>query len=136
MSRASALLLLLWVTQALAAPAPFLPRKVPPLTGLENTIWHGSGVVGDTTYRFRPGGQMVYTYGKQTYNTGVWRQEGARIFWEMNGRYCWFEGEFRDGVMHGVARNKPGGRWDLKMSRVETDPSPGGLFDPPFRERK
>ena len=105
---------------AQGAPAPFLPKKPQPQPhSLVGTSWYGDGVVADTLYRFRPGGQMVYTYRGRTFSNGKWWQEGGRVFWEMNSRYCWFEGQVQDGQLVGVAQNKPGGRWDLRMKRVE-----------------
>jgi hypothetical protein len=122
MTRLVPLGLLVCVSVALAAPAPFLPKKKPLLVQLEGTIWHGGGVVGITTYRFLPGGSMHYSYGRRNFTTGKWKQEGSKIYWEMNSRYCWFEGEFKGEQMSGVARNKPGGRWDLKMQLVPAAP--------------
>lgn len=115
---------------AQGAPAPFLPKK-PQLQphSLVGTSWYGDGVVGKTLYRLGPGGQMVYSYGGRTYSNGTWRQEGSRVYWEMNRGYCWFEGEVRDGQLAGVAQNKRGGRWELRMKRVEEGFQPLPLSD-------
>lgn len=121
MARLVPLAFLAFVAAAPAAPAPFLLKKKPALLRLEGTVWHGDGVVGKTTYRFLPGGSMHYTYSRRTYRTGKWRQEGNKVYWEMNSRYCWFEGEFQGEQMQGVARNRPGGRWALKMQLVRKE---------------
>jgi opacity protein-like surface antigen len=109
--------LALLVAGAAAAAAPVPKEKKPPAPKLEGTTWSGDGVVAPTTYTFEKDGTLVYSYNGQTYTSGSWKQEGARVYWETNNRYCEFEGTVKGSEMAGKAWNVTGGKWELKMKR-------------------
>lgn len=122
MTRLVPLGLLVCLSSALAAPAPFLPKKnkKPAVRGLEGTTWKGNS----RTYQLLPGGVLNYRY-LSISATGTWRQEGDRVFWDVNKRFSWFEGRLEGGVIRGVAQNRDGKRWDLTVR-----PAPGAAMPP------
>lgn len=111
-----ALALLAFAPFALAAP---VPKELFKTENLEGTTWSGDGVVAPTVYTFNKGGGLTFSYGTETHTTGSWKQDGAKIYWETCDRYCEFDGTFANGAMSGKAHNKPGGTWDLKMTKTK-----------------
>ena len=112
-----ALTLLMLAPFAGAAPVPKELRKQ--AENLEGTTWSGDGVVAPTVYVFEKGGGLTFSYQTVTHKTGSWKQDGNKIYWETCDRYCEFDGTFENGVMTGKAHNKPGGKWDLKMTKTK-----------------
>jgi len=110
------LLCLILAGPAAAAPVPKECRNSAPK--LEGTTWEGDGVVAPTTYRFGPGGALTYSYNGRTYTTGTWKQDGPRVYWECNNRYCEYEGTVKRDGMTVRAWNVAGGTWELKIKLV------------------
>jgi hypothetical protein len=100
-----------------AAAAPVPKEKKPPAPKLEGTTWSGDGVVAPTTYTFEKGGTLTYRYNGETHTAGSWKQEGARVYWETNNKYCEFEGTVKGAEMTGKAWNVTGAKWELKIRR-------------------
>ncbi|MGL4553042.1 MAG: hypothetical protein ACRC33_17885, partial [Gemmataceae bacterium] len=97
MFRLFSLALTLTVAAAWSAPLPF-PKKRPNV--LEGTTWVGTGIVTTpTTYRFERGGVLVSVESGHLYRDGTWKQDGEKVEWERNKRYCWFEGTFKADKM-------------------------------------
>ena len=107
----------LLASAAVAAPVPKEVRNG--AERLEGTTWSGDGVVAPTVYTFNAGGGLTYSYNGATHTVGTWKQDGNKIYWETNGKFCEFDGTFESGAMTGKARNRPGGVWDLKMVEVK-----------------
>jgi hypothetical protein len=119
MFRLSAVCVVLLATSLLGAPIPRESMRPPiPVAG---TVWEGDGVVAASVYEFHPDGRMTMSYlGTRHQNIGTWQQDGTRIYWETNGRYCEFEGTITGTAMTGRAWNKPGGKWTLNIKRQST----------------
>ncbi len=113
------------IALALLAHAPFagaapVPKELLKRAGsLGGTTWSGDGVVAPTVYTFEKGGGLTFNYDGTPHKTGSWKQDGDKIYWETCDRYCEFDGTFANGTMTGKAHNKPGGKWDLKMTKTE-----------------
>ena len=92
-------------------------------TELGGTTWTGDGVVNSPTkYHFHADGKMSTTYSGRTYHIGTWKQDGAKIYWECNNRYCEFEGTMDGTTISGKAWNKANLRMDLKFTKdAKTD---------------
>jgi hypothetical protein len=116
MFRLSAVFVVLLATSVTGAPIPRENMRPPvPLAG---TVWEGDGVVAATIYEFHPDGRISMTYLNFRHrNIGTWQQDGTRIYWEANGRYCEFEGTLSGTTITGKSWNKPGGNWTLTVKR-------------------
>lgn len=117
MFRLSAVCLLLIAASAGSAPVPREEMRPPiPLAG---SVWEGDGVVTKpTVYEFHPDGRLTLSYGGNRHvNIGTWSQDGRRVYWEANGRYCEFEGTMTGTTITGRSWNKPGGKWDITVKR-------------------
>lgn len=117
MFRLSTVCLLLLAATAGSAPVPREDMRPPiPLAG---SVWEGDGVVSKpTVYEFHPDGRITMSYnGNRHVNIGTWSQDGRRIYWEANQRYCEFEGTLTGTTITGRSWNKPGGKWELTVRR-------------------
>jgi hypothetical protein len=103
--------------QLCAAPVP--KEILKKAENLEGTTWSGDGVVAPTVYTFNKGGGLTYSYQGAIHTAGTWKQDGNKIYWESNNRYCEFDGTFENGTMTGKARNVANGKWDLKMTKLK-----------------
>ena len=112
----TAVIVLALLPAAVAAP---VPKELLKVENLEGTTWSGDGVVAPTVYTFNKGGGLTYSYGGETHTAGTWKQDGHKIYWESNNRFCEFDGTFERGTMTGKAHNVVNGNWDLKMTKVK-----------------
>jgi hypothetical protein len=104
-----------------AAPVVAAPRlkpekpTAPPLAG---TSWAGKTAEGwDMKIDFAADGKMTVSYNGSSYNRASWRQEGEKIYYEMNDRYCEFEGKFAGDAIDGETHNVVGKRWTTNLTR-------------------
>ena len=109
----------------LALPVPAAPRlkpekpAAPPLAG---TSWAGKTAEGwDMTLDFNPDGKMTVTYNGSSYNRASWKQDGDKVYYEMNNRYCEFNGKFVGDLIEGDTHNVTGKRWTTRLTRVGRD---------------
>ncbi len=85
---------------------------------VEGTQWTGSDSHGHLyTYDFLADGKLRYKSHTGIYDNGTWKQEGASIYMEMNGRYTEFNGTIRGQRMTGRASNRKGERWRWQATR-------------------
>lgn len=112
--------LLLSTLIASAAPAlKPVPNKTIPLAG---TIWVGQTAEGwEMTIEFVADGSMNVSYGKTKFNSASWKQDGDKIYWEMNKKYCEFNGKLTDKTIEGESHNVTGKKWETKLTRVIGD---------------
>jgi hypothetical protein len=81
------------------------------------TVWVGEDVCGPQTFRFEPDGTFVYTYRLreggpwETFRNGTWRQSGATIYIETNGKFAERRGMIRRREMRGIGSNVKGTQW-------------------------
>jgi hypothetical protein len=111
----------LLTSSVLGAPIPRESQRPPvPLAG---SVWEGDGVVAPTVYEFHPDGRISMSYnGLRHQNIGTWQQDGTRVYWEANQRYCEFEGTLTGTTITGRSWNKPGGKWTLTVKRKSVQP--------------
>jgi hypothetical protein len=112
----AALLIAAFASASYAFPVP-KPAKVQSVAG---TTWFGEGVVADTRYTFNADGSMTYAYNKATHTAGSWKQDGDKIYWETNNKYCEFEGTLSGNDITGKAWNVANFQKNLKFSKVES----------------
>lgn len=99
------------------APVPREDMRPPlPLAG---SVWEGDGVVTTpTVYEFHTDGHLTMTHsGRRYINVGTWKQDGRKVYWEANEKYCEFEGTVTGTTIKGRSWNKPGGKWELTIKR-------------------
>ena len=111
------------VILALAAyGAPALkppPNKTTPLAG---TTWVGNTAEGwEMTVEFIGDGTMNVSYKETKFKTASWKQDGDKIYWEMNKKYCEFNGKITDKTIEGESHNVTGKKWETKLTRVTGD---------------
>lgn len=123
MFRLSAVCVVVVATSAGGAPVP--REELRPPVPLAGSTWEGDGVVAQTVYEFHPDGRITMSYSGARYvNIGTWQQDGTRIYWEANNRYCEFEGKLKGTTITGRSWNKPGGNWTLTVKRTRAPSEP------------
>jgi hypothetical protein len=118
MTRRALVVALLIAAPVLAAPR-LKPEKpaAPPLAG---TTWTGKTAEGwDMTIDFLADGGMSVSYNKTSFTKASWKQDGDNVYYEMNDRYCEFEGKFVGDTIEGQTHNVAGRRWDTRLTRVK-----------------
>jgi hypothetical protein len=113
--RFTLVILLLAFVQAGAFPVP----KDAGTASIAGTTWSGDGVVAATVYTFNADGSMTYSYNGATHTNGHWKQDGTKIYWECNNKYCEFEGKLDGNDISGKAWNVENFNKELKFSRVK-----------------
>ena len=106
------------VVAASAAPAlKPRPNKAIPLAG---TIWTGVTFEGwAMTIEFKADGGMTVSYRGSSFSTASWKQDGDKIYWEMNKRYCEFNGKLTGDKIEGDSQNMAGKKWATKLTRIK-----------------
>jgi pimeloyl-ACP methyl ester carboxylesterase len=93
-------------------------RTDPDPGSVAGTTWAGTDSYGHHyVFSYLPGGILRYTSPSGTFNNGTWRQNGDRVYMEMNDRYSQHEGVIRGSKMSGAARNVKGDRWTWSVER-------------------
>jgi hypothetical protein len=108
----------LFVTGPLLAAPRLKPVKpaAPPLAG---TSWAGKTAEGwDMTIDFAADGAMTVSYNGSSYNRASWKQDGDKIYYEMNDRYCEFEGKLAGDAIEGETHNVVGKQWTTRLTRI------------------
>ncbi|MBO0700166.1 MAG: hypothetical protein J2P46_17335 [Zavarzinella sp.] len=114
------LVALLVAVPVLAAPRLKPEKKVPSIAG---TSWAGQTAEGQAmTIEFMADGTMNVTYGGNSFNRATWKQDGDKIFWEMNDHYCEFNGKLTGDAITGDSHNVKGRVWETKLTRVTKEP--------------
>jgi hypothetical protein len=107
----------------IAAPvlaAPRLKEQKPAAPPLAGTSWVGKTAEGwDMTIDFLADGGMRVSYNQTSFTKASWKQDGEKVYYEMNDRYCEFEGKFVGEAIEGQTRNVAGRRWDTRLTRVK-----------------
>lgn len=106
----------------LVAPVGAAPRlkpekkDAPPLVG---TSWAGKTAEGwDMTIDFAADGKMTVSYNKASYTTASWKQDGDKVYYEMNNRYCEFNGKLAGDTIDGESHNVRGRKWSTTLTRI------------------
>ena len=113
--------LVAFIAVPLFAAPQLKPRanKVEPLAG---TSWSGLTAEGLTlTIDFEADGAMTVTDGNTKFNKASWTQNGDKVYWEMNGCYCEFNGKLAGNTLNGDSHNVTGKKWQTNMTRVARD---------------
>jgi hypothetical protein len=120
MIRAALLTVAITATTAFAAPAlKPIPNKTTPLAG---TTWVGETAEGwAMTIEFGADGTMNVSYKTTRFSRASWKQDGDKIYWEMNNKYCEFDGKMKGDTIEGESHNVAGKRWTTKMTLVKSD---------------
>jgi hypothetical protein len=104
----------------LAAPAlKPRPDKAIPLAG---TTWTGQTAEGwEMTIEFVADGSMNVSYKQTSFNRASWKQEGDKIYYEMNTKYCEFDGKLKGNTIEGDSHNVAGKKWSTKLTRIVSE---------------
>lgn len=102
--------------------APRLKPRTPPVAPLAGTSWAGKTAEGwDMTIDFAADGKMTVSYNGNSFTRASWRQDGDKVYYEMNERYCEFNGKFVRGAIEGESHNVRGRTWTTRLTRVARD---------------
>jgi hypothetical protein len=116
-----AVALLVAIGTAAGAAPRLKPEKkdAPPLAG---TSWAGKTAEGwDMTIDFLTEGKMTVSYNGASYNKASWKLDGDKVYYEMNDKYCEFEGKFVGADIEGESHNVRGKRWATNLTRIARD---------------
>jgi len=69
---------------------------------------------------FFPGGGLSYTQFDDRYTDGSWKQAGALIYFEVNGKYAQYKGKITGDTMAGDGQNIKGLKWIWSARRIAT----------------
>jgi hypothetical protein len=102
-----------------AAPQLKPEKKVPSIAG---TSWAGQTAEGQPmTIDFAADGTMTVSYNGNSFNRASWKQDADKIYWEMNDKYCEFNGKLVGDTIAGESHNVKGRTWETKMTRIAKD---------------
>jgi hypothetical protein len=120
MSRQSLPLFLAIIIAVPAWAAPRLkPEKNKDVLPIAGSRWFGRTAEGvDMTIDFTSDGKLTVAYSGRSFNTASWRQEGEKIYYEMNNRYCEFDGKLSGDTIVGSTHNVAGKTWETQLTRV------------------
>jgi hypothetical protein len=96
------------------------------IPSIDDTEWVGSDSSEKyiTTFRFEKSGLLAYYYNGVSYRNGTWKQNGASIYFEMNGKFREFKGTVKGDQISGDSWNKKGNKWETviyKYNRPDSD---------------
>src|SRR5205823_4791088 len=110
------------IAGAIAIPslaAPALKPKPPKVIPLAGTTWTGETAEGwAMTIEFVADGSMNVSYKDTKFNRASWTQKDDKIYWEMNNKYCEFNGKMVSDAIEGESFNVAGKKWATKMTRI------------------
>ena len=99
--------------------APRLRPEAPAAPSLVGTSWAGKTAEGwDMTIDFAADGKMTVTYNGTSYTRASWTQDGDKVYYEMNDRYCEFNGKLAGDTITGETHNVRERRWATTLTRV------------------
>lgn len=102
-----------------ALAAPRLKPDKPAAPSVVGTSWAGKTAEGwDMTIDFAADGKMTVTYNGMSYTRASWKQDGDKVYYEMNDRYCEFEGKLAGDTITGETHNVRERRWATTLTRV------------------
>lgn len=102
-----------------AAPALKPVNKAPSLVG---TTWSGNSFENQTmVLEFAADGQVAVTYNGNPVANTAWKQDGDKIYFSLNSKYCEFDGKYNEGRIVGQCYNVAGNRWDVTLTQVKSD---------------
>ena len=106
---------LLWAAPALKPIKPDYPK-------LAGTKWLGKTFEGqEMVLEFLPEGGMKVTYGGSSFTTASWKQTEDKIYWEMNNKYCEFDGKVVGDTIDGKSHNVTKKEWITTMKRLKSE---------------
>jgi hypothetical protein len=63
------------------------------------------------TYRFEEGGVVAYAYGGNSYRNGTWKQDGKKVYFELNNKFRELEATIEGEVITGDSWNTRNLKW-------------------------
>jgi hypothetical protein len=101
------------------AAAPQLKPEAKKVPSLAGTSWAGQTAEGwSMTIDFAADGKMTYSYKGNSYTRASWKQEGDKVYWEKNDKYCEFNGKLAGDRIDGESHNVTGKKWATNLTRV------------------
>jgi hypothetical protein len=92
-------------------PTP-TPLPSPQVSTVSGTTWAGKRSDGDYyEYYFQKDGTLQYKSPTGLWKNATWKQDGNKIYMEMNNKYAEYEGIITGNKMQGNAWNVKGLKW-------------------------
>jgi hypothetical protein len=110
-------LFLLCAAHAMAAPR--LPDEKPKARSLVGTTWTGNSFEKrEIVLEFLADGKVNVTYNEAKVENAGWKQDGEKIWFQLNKNYCEFNGVLKGDRVEGQCHNVAGTRWDVVLTPV------------------
>jgi hypothetical protein len=91
---------------------------------IEGTTWAGQDGDTFTTFHFEKNGILAYQYDGRFFRNGTWKQEGNKLYFEMNNRFRECRAVIRGNVIEGDSWNKKGAKSKTKIFTAGTSGAP------------
>jgi hypothetical protein len=107
-----------FITAQLLA-APQLKPLANTFQSLVGTTWTGNSFEKQTmVFEFASDGRVTVTYNGGPIADAGWTQAGDKIYFQLNKRYCEFDGKLIGDRIVGQCYNVAGARWDVTLTPV------------------
>jgi hypothetical protein len=99
--------------------APRLPDEKPKVRSLVGTTWTGNSFEKrEIVLEFLADGNVNVTYNEAKVENAGWKQDGEKIWFQLNKNYCEFNGVLKGDRVEGQCHNVAGTRWDVVLTPV------------------
>lgn len=102
--------------------APQLKPRANKFQSLVGTTWTGNSFEKQTmVFEFASDGRVTVTYNGGPIADAGWTQSGDKIYFQLNKRYCEFDGKLSGDRIVGQCYNVAGNRWDVTLTQAVRD---------------
>ncbi len=91
---------------------------LPTAPSVSGTTWEGKDSDGEySTYHFLSEGVLHYEIPSGFWQNGSWKQDGNKIYYEMNNKFSEQYGTIKGNKMKGTGHNIEGHEWTWKANK-------------------
>jgi hypothetical protein len=102
--------------------APRLPDEKPKVRSLIGTKWTGNSYEGrEIVLEFLDDGNVNVTYNGARIENAGWKQDGNKVWFQLNKNYCEFDGLLKGDRIEGRCHNIANTQWDVTLTPVPKD---------------
>ncbi|HEX3152038.1 MAG TPA: hypothetical protein VHR66_28450 [Gemmataceae bacterium] len=102
--------------------APRLPEEKGKVRSLIGTKWVGNSYEKrEIVIEFLADGAVHVTYNDSPIENAGWRQDGDKIWFQLNKNYCEFDGVLKGDKLVGQCHNIANTQWDVTLTPVGKD---------------
>lgn len=98
--------------------APKLKPKPPAVSSLVGTKWVGLTYEKQPlVVEFKADGEVAISYNNSPVKNTGWTQDGDKVYFHMNMKYCEFNGKVVGDKLDGTSENVTGLKWETALTR-------------------